>query len=112
MLFALLAQTPTPTGSPGTSGGLGSLIIFLPFAALLFFMMRKQGRQRREHMALVQSVQAGDEVETIAGMFGTVRRTEDDVLFVEMAPGVEMKVARGAIRRKVVRLDETPPEGG
>lgn len=106
MLFALLAQTASPSPTAEPTGGLGStLIIFLPFAALLFFMMRKQGKQRREHMSLMQSIQVGDEIETVAGMYGTVRRADDEALWVELAPSVEVKMARGAVRRKVVRLD-------
>ena len=106
MLLFLLAQSPTPSGSgTGASGGLSSLLIFLPFAALLFFMMRKQGKQRREHMALVQSIGVGDEIETIAGMFGIVRKTADDAVWIELAPGVEVKMARGAVRRKIVHLE-------
>lgn len=108
MLLALLAQTTSPSpGATSPSGGLGStLIIFLPFAALLFFMMRKQGKQRREHLALVDSIGVGDEIETVAGMYGTVRRTSDDALWIEVAPSVEVKMSRGAVRRKVVRLDQ------
>jgi preprotein translocase subunit YajC len=95
-----LAQSPGPS-PPATTGGGGGLIIFLPFVLLLFWMMRKQGRQRRQHMELVASIQVGDEVETVAGMFGRVRRADEDALYVELAPSVEVKMLRGAVRRKV-----------
>ncbi len=106
LIASLLAQSPTPSPEGTTGGGLGGLIIFLPFIALFFFMMRRQGKQRREHMELVQSIQIGDEIETVAGMYGHVRRLSDEALWVEMAPNVEVKIARASVRRKVLNLDE------
>lgn len=111
MFLTLLAQvdpSPSPTtSSPG--GGLGGLIIFLPFVFLIFFSMRKQGRQRRLQQDLVSSLEVGDEIETIAGFYGRIRRLEPDVVYVELAPSVEIKMARGAVRRKVVHDLEDPP---
>jgi len=103
MLLTILAQTPTP--SPAQSTGTASLLIFLLPVALIVFMMRKQGRQRREHIDLVSRIEVGDEVETVAGMFGVVKRADPDVLYVELSPGSEFKVARASIRRRVISTD-------
>jgi preprotein translocase subunit YajC len=113
-MLSLLAQTADPTGTatPSAGGGIAAFLPFLLIILLFVFMMRKQGRQRRQHMDLVTSVEIGDEVETIAGMFGTVRRATDDMLWVELAPGAEVKMARAAVRRKVMQFEPPSETGG
>jgi len=106
MLLALLAQTPTVTSTP-RSGGAGSILIFLPFIALMyFFMIRPQRKLRQQQAALLRSLEVGDEIETVAGMFGRISRMDDTTVWVELAPGMTIRMSRGAVRRKVV---ETPP---
>ena len=86
MIFTLLAQTPTPTTSPasGPTGGFGNLIILLPiFALLYFFMIRPQKRARQSQAQIMRSIEVGDEIETVAGMFGRVTRADDMTVFVE-----------------------------
>ena len=62
-------------------------------------------------MDLQGSVQPGADVMLSAGMFGRVTGTVDDpaageLLLVEVAPGVEIKVARGAVMRVVEPVTE------
>lgn len=96
-LAILLAQTTDSKGSP-----LGGLVLFLPLIVLFYFMMiRPQKARARQQMELMQSLAVGDEIETVGGIFGTVRRADDDFIWLEAAPGVELKVSRGAVRRKV-----------
>ena len=42
---------------------------------------------------------------TIGGIFGTVRAVEDDAFTVEVAPGVDLRVAKSAIARKLFYED-------
>ena len=106
-MFLTLAQTPKP------GGGGGSFLIFLPLILLFyFFMIRPQRRQRDAMQQLMASLQVGDEIETIAGTFGTIRQLSEDFAWVEIAPGTTVKMARRAIRRKVVEEQEAEQEEG
>lgn len=104
-LALLLAQSDGAKSNP-----LGGLVIFLPLILLFYFMMiRPQKTRARQQMELMRSLAVGDEVETIGGIIGTVRRADDEFIWLEIAPGTEVKVSRGAVRRKLVEetADET-----
>lgn len=68
------------------------------FIAIFYFMaIRPQQRQRRAHEELVSAIKPGDEVVTAGGMFGTVKRTEDAVITLQIAKNVDIRVARKAV---------------
>jgi preprotein translocase subunit YajC len=79
------------------------VIVYLVVLVALFFVLivRPQRRQAAAHRALVQSIEVGAEVITSGGIFGTVRALDDDVIELEVADGVVMKVARMAIAQRV-----------
>lgn len=79
------------------------VIVYLVVLVALFFVLivRPQRRQAAAHRALVQSIEVGSEVITSGGIFGTVRAVDDDVLDLEVAKGIVVKVARGAIAQRV-----------
>jgi preprotein translocase subunit YajC len=102
MILSLLAQASS-SSSPAPAGGAGSFLILIPLFGLLYFMMiRPQKKARAAQMALTRSVEVGDEIETIAGMFGRITKADDATLWVELAPGFTVKMSRAAIRRKVI----------
>ena len=43
------------------------------------------------------SLSLGDEIVLTSGVYGTVRDIDDDTILVEIATGVTIKVARGAV---------------
>ncbi len=102
MILNLLAQA-SPTTSPAPAGGAGSFIILIPLFAILYFLMiRPQKKARAAQLELTRSVEIGDEVETVAGMYGKIARADDQTLWVELAPGLTVRMSRGAIRRKIL----------
>lgn len=74
---------------------------FLPLVgiALLFWVLliRPQAKRQRELRGLQDSLSVGDEVVLTSGIYGTVRGADDNDLQVEVADGVTIRVARGAI---------------
>lgn len=108
---ALLAQSPSPTQTTGSgSGGVSSLLfILLIFGGFYFLMIRPQRNRLRQHQEMVRAIEVGDEVETVAGMFGRVLRADDSLVWVELIPGTEpVKMSRAAIRRRVIPIDPEP----
>ena len=55
------------------------------------------------------TLEVGDEVMLTSGVYGTVRGLDEDVAQVEIADGVTITVARGAVGQ-VVRAEEAPDD--
>ena len=115
MFLTILAQTPTPSPSqtPGSTSGLVTLlpliVIFLLFYA---FMIRPQRQRQRRQQALLQELKVGDEVQTAAGMFGSIVQLSDEFAWVELAPGMTIKMLRRAVIGKTGPPEEEQPELG
>lgn len=77
------------------------LFIILLFGVMYFVMIRPQQRRRREAMQMQSALGPGDQIVTIGGMHATVVAIDDDVVTVEIAPGVNVRYARPAIARVV-----------
>jgi preprotein translocase subunit YajC len=84
------------------SEGLPSLIFLAFLIAIFYFMLiRPQKRRVEAHRQLITSIGLGDEVVTIGGVFGTVRRLGDDDIELEIAPGTVVRFVKSAIARRV-----------
>jgi preprotein translocase subunit YajC len=79
------------------------LFIVLLFGVMYFLMIRPQQKRRREAMEMQSALAPGDQIVTIGGMHATVVAINDDVVTVEIAPGVNVRYARPAIARVVQR---------
>jgi preprotein translocase subunit YajC len=83
--------------------------IFLPlmFLVLWAIVILPQQRRVRAHQALVSVLKEGDEVMTTSGILGTITAMDDEVLHLEVAPGIRLRIVRAAIAR---RMNEPEPE--
>lgn len=66
-----------------------------------------QQRRNREHKALLGSLEEGDEVVTNAGIYGFIASVEPDIIWLEVASGIELKVSKSSVNSKVVIAEET-----
>jgi preprotein translocase subunit YajC len=85
-------------------------VIFLAFLliAMWIFVVLPQQRRQRAHQVLVSSLDVGDDVITTSGMYGTITELDDQSVILEVADGVELRMVRQAIMRKVDEpTDET-----
>ena len=102
LLAGLLAAETKNTG-----GGLATLVFFVPLILVFYFLMiRPQRARMRQQQELMRALEVGDEIETIAGIFGTIRGVTDDEFLVEVAPGTTLRMSRGAVRRKIYQEEE------
>jgi preprotein translocase subunit YajC len=87
-------------------------LLFLGFLILIFYFMliRPQKRRVDQHRRLLASINDGDEVVTIGGMFGTVRRIGEDEIELEISSGTTVRVVKSAIARRVT--EDLPDEVG
>ena len=75
------------------------LLIVLLFGVMYFMMIRPQQKRRREAQAMQSALGPGDDIVTIGGLHATVVSVDDDVVTVEISPGVTARYARPAIAR-------------
>lgn len=87
-------------GAGGTQGGgiENILLIVLMFGVLYFLMIRPQMKRAKEHRALVEALQKGDEVIGAGGMLGRVTKLNENYVSLEIAQGVEVQIQRGAVQ--------------
>jgi preprotein translocase subunit YajC len=84
------------------------VLTLVGFALLLWLLLvRPQARRQRELVRMQSTLEVGDEIVLTSGVYGTVRSLDEAVASVEIADGVTIRVARGAVGQ-VVR--ETPDQ--
>ncbi|MFL5944185.1 MAG: preprotein translocase subunit YajC [Gaiellaceae bacterium] len=89
---------------------MGGYIFILVLLVLMWFLLiRPQRRRQLETQRLQDSLAVGKEIVTAGGLYGTVTALEDDEAHVEIADGVEVRVAKRAIAG-VLSEDEEAPE--
>ncbi|MBV8256502.1 MAG: preprotein translocase subunit YajC [Actinobacteria bacterium] len=91
-------------------GSVGFLFIILIFGLLWMVMVRPQKRRQQEQKRLIDQLKVGDEVLTAAGIYGEVTALRDDDVMVEIAPNVEVRLARRAIGGVVPAATEEDTE--
>jgi preprotein translocase subunit YajC len=80
-----------------SSGGSFFLIIIVAFLLLWLIVVRPQRKRQTQQRQMLNELRVGDEVLTAGGIYGTVSRLDEDRVTVEIAPNLEVQVARRAI---------------
>lgn len=78
-------------------------LVFLMLMIAVFYLVliRPQQRRARQHQQLMASVQPGDEVMTIGGMYGYVKSVDGSTMWLEVAHGTVVRMSRQAVSRKI-----------
>lgn len=82
------------------------LALLITFGLMWVLLILPQQRRMRQHQAIVASLQAGDEIVTAGGLYGTITSVDEDTLSVEVAPGVVLRVLRSAVSQRVAPFEE------
>ena len=80
----------------------------LLFLAMWLLLIRPQQARVRKQRELVASIAVGDEVVTAGGLVGTIRILTDEEARIEVGPGVEVRVLRGAVNRVLPKAEPEP----
>ncbi len=80
------------------------------FALLWLFVLRPQRRRSTEQLQMQDTLRVGDEVITAGGIRGYVRQLDEEVLKVEIAPEVVVRLDRRAVAALVQEEDDDPDE--
>jgi preprotein translocase subunit YajC len=83
--------------------GASSLIFLVLLGAMMYFLIARPQRQRAQrHRELVESLEVGDEVVTIGGLFGTIESLGEDYLELRVDSTTTLRFVKTAVARVVV----------
>jgi len=91
-----LAQTaPAPGGSAAFMTSFAPFILI--FVLFYFLLIRPQQKRQKEHKTMLAALKKGDKVVTNGGILGTVIAAAKDVVTVQVADNVRLRVLRTEI---------------
>jgi len=70
--------------------------------AFYFLLIRPQRQRAKTQQDLLGNMQKGDEVVTVGGIFGKIKDVGGDSLIITISSGVDVKVSKSAIARKIM----------
>lgn len=80
----------------------GGIMDFLPLIALVavfyFLILRPQSKRAKEHKAMIEAIQRGDEVVTAGGEVGSISKVYEQYVGVEIAENVVVTVQKSTIQ--------------
>lgn len=97
-MLTILAQTD----DAASTGGWQVLALYAVIIGALFYflMIRPQRNRMKKHQQLVSSLDVGDEVTTIGGIYGTIEFIDDESAVIQVEGGGRLRVARRALAGK------------
>ena len=79
-------------------GGLEMILMMAVFFAIMYFMIiRPQQKRAKEHKAMLEALNKGDEVVTNGGILGKVASMTENFVELSVADNVTVKVQKQAI---------------
>jgi len=97
------AQTPAQPSA---------LEMFIPFIFIFvifyFLIIRPQAKRQKEAQKFINELKRGDEVITASGILGKIDGMTDQVVTLEIADGVKIKVVRSQISSSQKALTAQP----
>ncbi|MBW2094805.1 MAG: preprotein translocase subunit YajC [Deltaproteobacteria bacterium] len=98
MHFLAYAMGQGGSGGGGQGGSLGAFIpLILMFVIFYFLLIRPQQKKAKMHKQMLSAIKKGDRVVSSGGLHGVITGIADDVVTMEIAPKVRVKVSRGSI---------------
>lgn len=95
--FAQDATAAMPGGLPPALMNYAPFVMI--FGVFYFIVIRPQQKKIDETTKMIKALQRGDRILLNAGIYGKITKIEgDDILFVEIADGVTVKMDRTAVQ--------------
>ena len=99
MLDLAFAMAPSPEGADGGGGSLMALLppMIMMFAIFYFILIRPQQKKQKETRSMLDGLKEGDSVVTLSGIHGTVKKIKDEIIMLQIADNVRIKINRTSI---------------
>lgn len=109
VISEVYAMAPTPnSGQPAQGMGSSFLIpMVVIFGIFYFLIIRPQKKKELQIRKLLSDLKKGDEVITQSGIYGRVAGVTDQVVTLEIATNVKIRVSKSAIVGFQPKANET-----
>ena len=77
------------------------LPLLLVFVVFYFLLIRPQQQKAKEHQTMLDALKRNDEIVTGGGLYGKVVAINEEVVTIELAPKVQVRVSRPTISHVV-----------
>jgi preprotein translocase subunit YajC len=107
-LFISQAWAQTASAVADGGGASSTIMQFLPlvliFGVFYVLIIRPQQKKLDQHGTMLKALRRGDKVVTGGGIIGTITKLEgDDIVFVEIADNIQVKVMRSTVTSLVAK---------
>lgn len=117
-MSAILSTLMVNTGSlfaaatkqQATSTWIMWALIAVMLVVFYFILIRPQRKRAQDHDQMVSKLEKGDEIVTIGGLHGTLKRIADDTVVIEVDKGISLTFSRSAIARSLTVHEEEEEE--
>ncbi|MEW5909450.1 MAG: preprotein translocase subunit YajC [Thermodesulfobacteriota bacterium] len=93
----------------GAGGGFTAFIpLILMFVIFYFLLIRPQQKKSKEHREMINNLKKGDRIITAGGIHGRITGVEENILTVEIAEKVRVKLNRGNVGAVIQSAPQQP----
>jgi len=93
----LINEAWAQAGAPPGADLWSMMPIVLMFIVLYFLMIRPQMKRAKEHKAMIDALQKGDEVVAAGGIIGKISKLTDNYVMLQISDNVEIRVQRPSV---------------
>jgi preprotein translocase subunit YajC len=83
------------------------IMMIVIFAIMYFFMIRPQNKKQKEIQNFRKNLEVGQEVISAGGIYGKVKAIEDNVVVLEIASGVKIRIDKNSIYANAAASQQT-----
>lgn len=107
-----LAQAQAEGGFLSSILGMAPMILII--VVMFYLMYRSQKKEQKKRQDMITAMKKGDTIMTIGGIRGTITAVKEDTFKLEIAPHVEIEIAKSAVAQVIspdAAAEKTPAEG-
>lgn len=93
----LLILLQSEQAQEGGSAWSGMIMIVAMIVIFYFFMIRPQSKKQKELKKAREAMKKGDKVITAGGIHGRIKDIKDNIVLMEIAPGITIKIDKTSV---------------
>jgi preprotein translocase subunit YajC len=110
---ALVGQAAVAVPQGGGSGFANQMLLLAIICIIFYFLLiRPQLKQNKERRLMLEALKKGDKVMTSGGLYGRIMDMDGDVVDVEIAERVKIKINRQHVAGLADPGEKAPQAGG